>query len=203
MEIQLTDRQTEQIWLDLSAEGMRDTRLKAEVLDHFCCRIEELMTEGLSFDQAYQMARTAITPQGAGDIQAEDQFMIALSKQKPMKQFFYLSAFLATFLLMSGFLFRTMHHALGGAVLLAGHACLLFGVLPAVMVFFVRHLRYHTAADKVRVLAGVAGGAMFGVGSIFKILHYPLASILSISGLSLLILLFLPLFFWHLYRRAV
>lgn len=203
MEVQLTEEQVDYVWQELSDGSLREMRLKAELVDHFCCHMEESMSAGVSFEEAYEAARQAITPYGAGNIQEEDDLMMSLAKQKTMKKFFYLSAFLSTFLIMAGFLFRILHNDLGSLALLAGNFCLLFGVLPAVVVFFIRNLQFQSVPDRIRLVAGVAGGAVFSVGSMFKVLHYPLADTLSVAGLLALLLVFLPLFFWQLYRRAV
>lgn len=41
------------------------------------------------------------------------------------------------------------------------------------------------------------------IGALFKIMHWPGASIMLLSGLACLAFIFLPLFFYHKYKSAV
>ena len=46
---------------DIERSGVRNNLLKNELVDHICCRIEEEMTEGLSFQEAYEKTSPTYT----------------------------------------------------------------------------------------------------------------------------------------------
>jgi hypothetical protein len=54
-----------------------------------------------------------------------------------------------------------------------------------------------------RMLVGFAAVLLISVGSIFKSLLYPGSNMLVLSGMVLLNLVFLPMFFYHLYKQAL
>jgi Flp pilus assembly protein TadB len=54
-----------------------------------------------------------------------------------------------------------------------------------------------------RILFGVVGGMLLASGIFFKIMHWPGASILLVLGMFLITFIFLPIFFWQLYRSEM
>jgi hypothetical protein len=59
------------------------------------------------------------------------------------------------------------------------------------------------ATSRMRSISGAAGGLIIGAGSVFKIMHWPGANILTLLGMLLIIFVFVPLFFWQLYKREI
>ncbi|MEO1450246.1 MAG: M23 family metallopeptidase, partial [Bacteroidota bacterium] len=57
--ILLNDTQIDIVAARLDQEGLRHEVLRLELLDHICCQVEGLMTEGLSFDLALDQSLAA------------------------------------------------------------------------------------------------------------------------------------------------
>jgi len=47
------------------------------------------------------------------------------------------------------------------------------------------------------------GGMLLASGIFFKIMHWPGANILLVIGMFLITFIFLPIFFWQLYRSEM
>ncbi|KGO86537.1 hypothetical protein Q765_09925 [Flavobacterium rivuli WB 3.3-2 = DSM 21788] len=56
--------------------------------------------------------------------------------------------------------------------------------------------------QKTIYISGFVAGFCLSTGSLFKIMHWPFASILLLLGFIILNVLFMPLFFYHKYKTA-
>jgi hypothetical protein len=199
---QLTDEQIDTIELRIAADGVTNTGLQNDLLDHYCCHIEQQMNEGTDFDTAYQNAFTAITPNGMHEIQEELFFLLTINKQINMKRIIYGSGFLAAFLINLGILFRTLHWPGASAILFGGFAALLITIF-VLGSSAIRHLRKHTFSYNFRQLSGLIAGLLIASGNMFKINHFPTANIQILIGMVILSFFFMPLFFYHLYKQSL
>jgi hypothetical protein len=69
--------------------------MKEDLIDHFCCAIEEEMRNGLNFKKSYDMAYQNICPDGFDEIQHETIFLLTFKKIKAMKRLVYVSGYLS------------------------------------------------------------------------------------------------------------
>jgi len=176
--------------------------LQSELIDHCCCTVEELMNLGMPCEEAIDLAFLRLAPKGLHEI--EDAFNHI---QTPliltiMKKTVYFSGFVATFCILIGVMFKLMHWPGASAILVTGNlsltVCLLailFGLLTSKTTF--PRLTYS------RNLFGIVGGMLVASGIFFKIMHWQGGSILLVLGMFLITFIFLPIFFWQLYRSEV
>jgi hypothetical protein len=198
----LSEQQVTLICDRIAGDGVTDRNLQNGLLDHYCCFIEELLLTGVDFESAYKMAFQAITPNGIHEIQEELYFILNFKQQTIMKRAIYFSCFLTLFCMSTLVMFKTMHWP--GASILFQVAFL--SVIASAIILFsnsLAHWKSHTAAYNTRVVTGFISALLISAGSIFKSLHYPTAGIQIVAGCLLLNLIFLPLFFNHLYRGAI
>ncbi|HTD97778.1 MAG TPA: hypothetical protein VK668_00760 [Mucilaginibacter sp.] len=199
---QLNDGQVMIILNRIIADGVIDNDLQNGLLDHYCCFIEEMLLTGADFESAYNTAFRAITPNGMHEIQEELYFILNYNQQTNMKRIIYLSSFLTVFCISSVIMFKTMHWP--GASILFTIAFVLV-IATAIILFSnsIKHWKSHTAGYNVRVVTGFMSALLISVGAIFKSLQYPTAAIQIVAGVLLLNLIFLPMFFYHLYRGEI
>jgi hypothetical protein len=199
---QLNDEQTMMILDQIAADGVTDNDLQNELLDHYCCFIEEILLTGADFESAYKIAFQAITPNGMHEIQEELYFILNHKQQTIMKRTIYFSGFLTVFCISTLIMFKTMHWP-GASILFV--AAFLSVIATAIILFSnsIKHWRSHTAGYNVRVVTGFISALLISVGAIFKSLHYPTAGAQVVAGVLLLNLIFLPLFFYHLYHGEI
>ena len=184
------------------ADGVTDNDLQNELLDHYSCFIEELLLTGADFESAYKIAFQAITPNGMHEIQEELDFILNHKQQTIMKRIIYFSCFLTVFCISTVIMFKTMHWPGASILFLAAF----FLVIATAIILFsnsIKHWRSHTAGYNVRVVTGFISALLISVGAIFKSLHYPTAGAQVVAGVLLLNLIFLPMFFYHLYQGKI
>ena len=110
------------------------------------------------------------------------------------KLFLYLSGFVTGFLFITGTLFKIQHWPVAGILLLgsAGTAVLLF--LPALL--------YDRLNDKEMrhkrpvYIFGAAGAILYIIGMLFRIQHWPAASVFITLGMIVLVVIVLPWYTW-------
>jgi hypothetical protein len=198
---QLSASQVTLIFDRIIAGGVTDPGLQNDLLDHYCCFIEEKLNAGINFELAYSIAFQTITPNGMQEIQEELYFILNFNQQTIMKRIIYFSGFLTVFCISTLIMFKTMHWP-GASVLYL--VTFLLVIATAIILFSnsMKHWKSHTAVYNARVVAGFIAALLISVGSIFKSLHYPTASIQITAGVLLLNLIFLPIFFYQLYQQA-
>jgi magnesium-transporting ATPase (P-type) len=199
---QLNDDQVTIILNRIIADGVTNDDLQNNLLDHYCCFIEERLSVTTDFESAYKIAFENITPNGMHEIQQELYFILNFNKQIIMKRIIYLSGFLTAFFISTGILFKMMHWPGNPIVSSTGFILLIF---TAVVLFFnsVKHRKSHSSGYNARVIIGFISALLIASGNIFRILELEGGSVLFTLGMVLLSFVFLPMFFYHLYQKAV
>lgn len=199
---QLSEEEVDLVYERFGGAKLRNRMLEDELVDHICCAIESFMTEHIPFEEACDKAYQAVCPNGLREIEEETFILLTYTKQLSMKRILFVLGFLSTFLLSFGFLFKLMHWPLATGIMLSGFG-VLFLTLGVMVIYLLQTMKSMQAALQVRMIAGLFSGLLLTAGSIFKMLHYPGASVMIVSGLMVLNLVFLPLFFYQLYRKSV
>jgi hypothetical protein len=113
--------------------------------------------------------------------------------------FLFISAFLTGTFFVAGTLFKIQHWPGSGSILTLGA---LIGVL-----FFIPSLlvnRINDPENKSRrpaYILGATGSILFVAGFLFKMQHWPLATIFMVIGLILLVIIALPLYTWLTWKE--
>ena len=113
--------------------------------------------------------------------------------------FLVFSAFFAGILFIFGTLFKIQHWPLAGALLtLAALSGILF-FIPALALS--RLSEPENKAKRPAYILGAAGTVLFVAGMLFKIQHWPLATVFIITGIFLLCFLAIPMFTWLTWKE--
>ena len=199
----LTDEQVDIILERINQDSNIDPGLQQGLLDHYCCFIEEAMdAQSIDFEAAYQQAFMAITPNGSHEIQEELFFLLTFKKQTNMKRIIYGTGFAAAFLISMGLMFKIFHWPGASVTLFSGFGALII-TLTAILVNSIKYMKNYEAGYKVRVFAGFFAGVLISSGSMFKIMSFPSANIQTMLGMIVLNFVFLPLFFYQLYKQSI
>lgn len=198
--VSLTDQQAMTVWTVLQT---RQNTLTTELYDHFCCYIESQIAQGHAFDASLSLAFKEIAPNGVEELEQELDQMLSFKPLTSMKRMFYAATFVATVFLTFSVLAKSWNWQDGTEIcLLAGNSTLVLLVLPTAAIMAGRSYHLLTKLDLFRTVVGVTAGYCIGVGMIFKVLSFPLANFLFNTGMIILLALFLPVFFFQMYRRA-
>jgi len=113
--------------------------------------------------------------------------------------FLFISAFFAGLLLIIGTLFKIQHWPFAGAILtLAAFSGILF-FIPALALS--RLSDQENKAKRPAYILGAAGIILFVAGMLFKMQHWPLATVFIVLGIILLCLLAFPMFTWLTWKE--
>jgi hypothetical protein len=108
--------------------------------------------------------------------------------------FLVISAFFAGMLLILGTLFKIQHWPMAGAILTLSALCGILFFIPALAMS--RLSDQENKAKRPVYILGAAGSVLYVVGLLFKIQHWPLATLFMITGILLLFVLAFPMFTW-------
>ena len=197
----LTAEQTKIIELQIH-EAIKDKQLRAELTDHVCCAIEKGLSEGHHFEKALIRAMNDLDPCGVAAIEQELLFLLTLQTPIIMKKLLYGCGFIAATGIASGLLFRQFLWP-GSAVLMFVGCTALFAAMLTLIYQLIKFPGIMPMQSRIRLIAGAMSGLLIASGTIFKIQSFPTANIQVGLGMAVLIVVFIPLFFWELYQREL
>lgn len=176
----LTDEQKAGLREFLERQGLSFKPLQDEMVDHMSCDLEDRMTEGLSFQDAWNQSLTEISDNHFQLIQRE--IMETINKRFTWSQIF---SFCALGLILIATVFKELHLQFGGYVLLLAFGFLATSLLTGSL--------SGIAVNKGKrgsqwLLAVVAGIIILLIAFSFKLLHLAGADQLVVLGVSVLII---------------
>lgn len=199
--VELTEKQFELV-NDQISSSIGNRQLCLELIDHTCCHIEEMLENGIAFDEALKRSISLLAPDGLHDIEVELDHVLKPQIPKIMKTSLYFFGFIASFCILLGILFRMQQWPGADYLLLIGDSSLVFCMLT-LLISVARFPGAFDGVSRVRTIAGAIGGFLLGVGGAFKLLHWPTAGVQLVLGITIIAFVFLPMFFWQLYKREM
>ena len=116
-----------------------------------------------------------------------------------MKKTIYFIALITTFLIVSGSLFKIMHWPGAAVMIILGSFSFAFLFIPLIILKKFKEESF--SKDQIIYSIGIILGTVFGLGFIFKIMHWPMATILMLSSIILFNFLYVPAYFISRYNR--
>ena len=113
--------------------------------------------------------------------------------------FLFISAFLAGMLFILGTLFKIQHWPLAGTFLTLSALSGILFFIPALALS--RLSDQENKAKRPVYILGAAGTVLFVAGLLFKIQHWPLATVFILTGIFLLCFLAIPMFTWLTWKE--
>src|ERR1035437_8934850 len=183
----------EQISRDVSRQEITFSHLLEDLIDHVCCDVENEMQKGLNFAEAYKRVKQKMGSRRLKEIQEETLYTVD-TKYRYMKNTMKISGVAGTIMLGFAALFKIQHWPLAGTILsLSALSGILF-FIPALLVG--RIMDQENKKKWPVYILGAVGIICYVAGLLFKIQHWPLASLLMVSGLILLCLVVFPWYTW-------
>jgi uncharacterized membrane protein len=124
---------------------------------------------------------------------------VLYKENKGQRFFLYLFGLLSFLPLMAGILFKVQHWPGAGILITIGFA--------ATVILFLPTLMYVKIKDSARkdlnpiFIVGVIAGMIHIAGLLFKLMHWPGASLLFFVGPMVFVLVFLPWYTWKVYKE--
>jgi hypothetical protein len=167
---------------DIKKQGIVFSHLADDLTDHVCCDVENEMTKGLSFNEAYSKVKQKIGFRRFTEIQEETLYAVD-SKYRKMKNTMKISGIAGTLLLGFASLFKVMHWPLAGVMMTIGSVLLAFVFMPSALGVLWKET--HSSKRILLFISAFFAAMFFIMGILFKVQHWPAAAIiLSLAGVS-------------------
>ena len=195
---ELTEFQVDLINAYIKENGVAQNELQEDLLDHLCTSVESQLQQGKSFEEAFQHTITLFGPGGLKQVQTET-FELLTEMNATMKKVTFGFGLTSTFLLLAGTIFKLMHWPSANVMFMLGAVILALIYLPLILA---HKLKESPNNEAILHISGFVGLAFTTVGSLFKIMHWPGASIMLLIGLGTLAFLYVPIYFYKRYQTS-
>lgn len=190
----LTDEQIAFIRNDIRRNGIELEELQLDLLDHICCVIETELTAENNFEAFYQSILPRFYKRSLREIQEETHLLLTFKNYYAMKKVMFMSGAFSAFTVLIGSLFKIMHWP--GAALLFVIAIALFSFVFLPILSVIRIKEQTLTKDKIVITSAAIFGSAISLAILFKVMHWPFATILWTISLGILFFLFLPVYFF-------
>jgi hypothetical protein len=190
----LTDEQIAFILNDIRRNGIELEELQLDLLDHICCVIETELTPEKNFEEVYRSILPRFYKRSLREIEEETQLLLTFKNYYTMKKIMIISGTFSAFTVLIGSLFKVMHWP--GAALLFVLAIALFSFIFLPILSVIRIKEQTKTNDKIVIIAAAIFGSAISLAILFKVMHWPFATLLWTSALAILFFIFLPIYFF-------
>jgi len=195
----VTNEQVDYILDDLSSRGIVLEDLRDDLLDHMCCIIECEMSEDDNFYRFYESVLPRFFKESLEEIQRETNNLLQFKNFYSMIRTMKITGLLTVVFTIFGAIFKTLHLPGAGAMIVLGGFLFSFIFLPLLIAIKLRDEESRT--DKYVLSLGFLIAIFLAVGVIFKLMHWPGATMLMLSGTVGLTFIYTPLYFFSRFRR--
>jgi hypothetical protein len=197
--VKLTDDQIEFIRAEIAANGVTIEDLQLNLLDHICCILENEMSEGDDFKLFFADVLPRFFTQHLREIQEETELLLTFKHFYAMKKTMYVTGVAAAILMILFSLMKIFHLPGAKAALVLEVIIFSFLFLPLLIVLkFKDDVRL---TDKLVLSGGFLLGMMAAIGILFKMMHWPYATALMLTGISGFTFIYVPVYFFTRFRR--
>ncbi|MGV3611679.1 MAG: hypothetical protein ACO1N0_12055 [Fluviicola sp.] len=197
--VRVSDEQVDFILHEIEARGVTIEDLQYNLLDHMCCIIENEMSETDNFDQFFQGLLPRFFNDNLREIQEETELLLTFKHFYAMKKTLNISGLLSACFTLMGSVLKVMHWPGAGASYILGIAIFSLIFLPLMIALKFRD--EGTKTDKLVLSFGFLVGIVTSLGFLFKIMHWPYANMLMLSGLVSFTFVYVPIYFLTRVRR--
>lgn len=199
----LEDKEVSFIKGEIEKSKISISELKDDLLDHFCCFIENELHKGSSFEAAYVKALNHICPNGFDEIQKETIYLLNSEKIITMKKVMYLIGLLASMSMTLGWLFKYLNWKGGGEMFTYGMICFLLLFLPMLAINRYKMTLGKALSEKLKIILGFSGAILAGLGIILRTSGMQYGSLIVVIGTFIIAFGFLPFLFFRMYRKSI
>ncbi len=190
----ICDKHIDFILNDIRARGIELENLQNSLLDHICCIIENKLEENGDFEKFYQKTITAFFKTNLKEIENETISLIIFKHYYTMKKAMIVSGTISAMFLTIGLLFKLLHWPGASISLILGIGLLSILFLPLMFVLKIKEKQQ--GKDRLIIGIGTLCGILISLGILFKVMHWPGANLVMQGSIAIMLLLFLPLYFF-------
>ena len=189
----LSEKQIDYIFNDIRARGVEMESMQLNLHDHICCIIEQNLEEHGDFESFYQKTIRTFYKDELWEIEEETLLLLTYKNYYAMKKTMILSGTCSAAAMILGIIFKFMHWPGASAFIILGIGTSSLIFLP--LLFILKSKDRHQTKDKIILGIGILSGILLSLSILFKVMHWPYATILGYSSVILIGLFLLPIFF--------
>lgn len=187
---QLSEAEIDFIIDDIRARGIEMESLQNDLVDHICCLIERNPEATGDFRRCYAATVVTFFRDDLKEIEAETKLLLNNKHYYTMKKLMIISGVAATILLSTGIILKFLH--MPGAAIGIFTGIILFSLVFLPLMFTFRAKEQQSSRDKILSGIGTLAGILISLSALFKIQHWPYANMMAMSGIAILLLIYLP-----------
>jgi hypothetical protein len=191
--VKLTDEQVDYVLNEIKARGVTIEDLQYNLLDHMCCIIENEIRDEDDFYQFVNAVFPRFFNENLVEIEKETILLVTFKNYYAMKKTMYLTSIMVTAFMILFSLFKIFH--LPGAGALFVITVVLFSLLFLPLVILIKLKDESKKTEKMVYSFGFLLGISTSIGVLFKLMHWPYAGILMLSGVSIFTFIYVPLYY--------
>ncbi len=196
---ELNEAQMDLISAYIKQHGVAQDSLHEDLLDHVCTSMEEKMTQGASFEASFQDTISLFGPGGLKQVQ-QQTFELLTEINDTMKKVTFGFGLTSIILLLAGTIFKLLHLAGASMLIIVGAGLLILVYFPMILY---HKLKEAPSKEYALHITGFLGLTFTTVGVLFKIMHWPFASMLLLFGLAFLGIFYVPIYYYKKYQTSV
>lgn len=190
----LSEQQIDFILGDIKSRGVEMEDLQVSLLDHICCIIESELEPDGDFESFYRKTIPKFFKKELREIEKETVLLLTFKHYYAMRKVMFITGAISVAGFIIGSFFKVMHWPGASAMLMLGIGLASLIFLP--LLFVMKTKEASSGRDKIILAVGTFIGILISLSALFKIFHWPGANNMWIASLGLLVLIFLPIYFF-------
>ncbi len=190
----LSEQQIDYILNDIRRNGVELEDLQSNLLDHICCIIEENLEENGDFEHFYSTTVKKFYKKELREIEEETISLLTYKNYYEMKKIMMVSGIVSVSLLSIGIVLKFLHMAGASVCIVLGIGLMSLLFMP--LLFLLKIKEKNETKDKVLIGLGALSAILLSLGILFKIMFWPGANMMAMSSMLLLLIVFLPVYFF-------
>lgn len=199
--LSLTEEQVAFIEKDIKVRGITSPDLSIDLLDHICCLIENELDEYKNFETVYHKTLLLFGDKGLKGIQQETNRLLTFKHYYFMNSTMKISGYVSSLLILIGSFFKLQHWPGANFMIIVGVFFLSTLFLPLLFILKFKSTEENNRSILLSIVGFVSSLAIC-IGILFRILHWPGARTIIITGCCLLILGYLPIYILSIYKNT-
>jgi hypothetical protein len=199
--LSLTEEQITFIENDIRVRGITSPDLSIDLLDHICCLIENELDEYRNFETVYEQTLLLFGEKGLKEIQDETNRLLTFKHYYFMNATMKISGYVSSLMILIGSIFKIQHWPGANVLILVGVFFLAVVFLPLLFILKFKSTEENNRSVVLSII-GFVSAILICVGILFRILHWPGARMMTITGCSLLLLGYLPIYILSIYKNT-
>ncbi|MFN5418070.1 MAG: hypothetical protein ACK5B9_13510 [Flavobacteriia bacterium] len=195
----ISDDELDFILEDIKANGVVLEDLQNSLLDHICCIIEHEMPVNEDFYKFYRQILPRFFKKELKELQVETENLLTFKNYYAMRNTLKISGIVSALFTILGATLKVLHlPGAGFAIILGGT---LFSLLFLPLMIVLKFKDEEKQVDKIVLSFGFLIAMVAFTGVIFKLMHWPWANIMMISGTATFVFAYVPLYYFTRVRR--